>query len=126
MKGEGRGLNPSLPITRLKRRRVTLRILVPNLGSTSLKYQLLETEGEKVLARGKIERIGSAESPVTTWDAGSEREVKEVLEVPDHRAAVKILLNKLAHLSTPWVSKPCMVARAIAEVFRSMMNCSLP
>ena len=43
-----------------------LRILVPNLGSTSLKYQLIETEGEKVLARGKIERIGSAESPITT------------------------------------------------------------
>ena len=112
-----------------------MRILVPNLGSTSLKHQLIETDGEKVLARGKIERIGSAESPVTTWDAGSEREVKEVLEVPDHRAAVKILINKLAHLSTQAddkdaisavVSKPCTVARAIAEVFRSMMNCSPP
>ena len=59
-----------------------MRILVPNLGSTSLKYQLIETEGEKVLARGKIERIGSAESPVTTWDAGSGKEMKEVLESP--------------------------------------------
>ena len=112
-----------------------MRILVPNLGSTSLKYQLLETDGEKVLARGKIERIGSAGSPVTTWDAGSEKEVKEVLEVPDHRAAVKILINKLAHLGTqaedktrfrPWVSKPCMVARATAGVSWSMMSCSPP
>jgi len=74
-----------------------LRILVPNLGSTSLKYQLLETEGEKVLARGKIERIGSAESPVASWDAALGKETKETMHVPDHRAAVKILLDKLSH-----------------------------
>src|SRR5208337_1588086 len=79
----------------------TLRILVPNLGSTSLKYQLIETEGETVLARGKIERIGNAESPITTWDVVAEREVKEVMQVPDHRAAVKILIDKLTHLGTP-------------------------
>jgi acetate kinase len=75
-----------------------VRILVPNLGSTSLKYQLIETEGEKVLARGKIERIGSAGSPISTWDAVREREVKEVMQVPDHRAAVKILIDKLTDL----------------------------
>jgi acetate kinase len=33
------------------------RILVPNLGSTSLKYQLLEMPAETVLARGRVERI---------------------------------------------------------------------
>jgi acetate kinase len=77
-----------------------VRILVPNLGSTSLKYQLIETEGETVLARGKIERIGSPQSPVTTWDADSQKDVKEVLAVPNHRAAVEILLNKLAQLGT--------------------------
>ena len=77
-----------------------MRILVPNLGSTSLKYQLLETEGEKVLARGKIERIGSAESPITAWEAVAEREVKEVRQVPDHRAAVKILIDQLTHPGT--------------------------
>ena len=77
-----------------------MRILVPNLGSTSLKYQLLDTEGERVLARGKIERIGSAESPIALWDAVSGREVKEVLTVPNHRAAVKFLIEKLTHLGT--------------------------
>lgn len=73
-----------------------MRILVPNLGSTSLKYQLIETDGEKVLARGKIERIGGVESPVTTWDSGSQTEERELLPVPDHRAAVRILTDKLA------------------------------
>ena len=75
-----------------------MRILVPNLGSTSLKYQLLETEGEKVLARGKIERIGSTASPITQWDAASGSELKEVAPVPDHRAAVRLLLRHLTEL----------------------------
>jgi acetate kinase len=35
----------------------TVNILVPNLGSTSLKYQILEMPGEQVLARGKQERV---------------------------------------------------------------------
>jgi acetate kinase len=34
-----------------------LNILVPNLGSTSLKYQILEMPSERVLARGKLERV---------------------------------------------------------------------
>ncbi|MCB1018520.1 MAG: acetate/propionate family kinase [Bryobacterales bacterium] len=35
-----------------------MRILIPNLGSTSFKYQLLEFPTETVLARGRMERIG--------------------------------------------------------------------
>jgi acetate kinase len=76
-----------------------MRVLVPNLGSTSLKYQLIETDGESVLARGKIERIGSAECPVTSWDAESQQERKELLHLPDHRAAIKVLQGKLTHLN---------------------------
>ncbi len=34
-----------------------MNILVPNLGSTSLKYQLLEMPAERVLARGRFERV---------------------------------------------------------------------
>jgi len=34
-----------------------MNVLVPNLGSTSLKYQILEMPGERVLARGKLERV---------------------------------------------------------------------
>ncbi len=40
-----------------------MKILVANLGSTSFKYQLIDMDGERALARGEIERIGSAESP---------------------------------------------------------------
>jgi acetate kinase len=36
-----------------------VNVLVPNLGSTSLKYQVLEMPSEKVLAKGKIERVSN-------------------------------------------------------------------
>ncbi len=34
-----------------------MNVLVPNLGSTSLKYQILEMPAERVLARGRVERV---------------------------------------------------------------------
>lgn len=34
-----------------------MNLLIPNLGSTSLKYQVLEMPSEKVLARGRMERV---------------------------------------------------------------------
>jgi acetate kinase len=77
-----------------------VRVLVPNLGSTSLKYQLLETENETVLARGKIDRIGGAESQIICWEAGSAQESRSTAQVPDHRAAIKILVDRLASLGT--------------------------
>mgnify|MGYP000738906655 CR=1 FL=1 len=39
-----------------------MKILVANLGSTSFKYRLFDMQGERQLARGGIERIGSPES----------------------------------------------------------------
>ena len=46
-----------------------MNVLVPNLGSTSLKYQLIDMAGERVLARGKIERIGGQGGPATHREA---------------------------------------------------------
>jgi len=73
-----------------------LRVLVPNLGSTSLKYQLIETHDEAVLARGSIDRIGGVESQIISWEAGSAQEARAASHVPDHRAAIKILVDHLA------------------------------
>jgi acetate kinase len=75
-----------------------VKILVPNLGSTSLKYQLFETENEAVLARGRIDRIGGAESQIMCWEAGSAQEWRSTAQVPDHRAAIRILVDRLAGL----------------------------
>lgn len=46
-----------------------MNILVPNLGSTSLKYQILEMPSEKALAKGRLERVrdyGSAIAQIQT------------------------------------------------------------
>jgi acetate kinase len=75
-----------------------VRVLVPNLGSTSLKYQLLETENESLLARGKIDRIGGAESQIICWETGTQQEVRRKAHVPDHRAAINVLLERLGGL----------------------------
>jgi acetate kinase len=71
-----------------------MKVLIPNLGSTSLKYQLLDMDGERVLARGKIERIGSAEAVVTTWDAAG-TQTQTTAAIPNHRAAVEFLNQQL-------------------------------
>ncbi len=47
-----------------------MNILVPNLGSTSLKFQLLEMPGERVLARGRIERVTDYREAVARINAG--------------------------------------------------------
>jgi acetate kinase len=75
-----------------------MKILVANLGSTSFKYQLLDMKGEKQLARGGIERIGSPESrcAVTIGD----RRHEKVLQVPDHAEAVRQCLAQLTDPQT--------------------------
>ncbi len=71
-----------------------MKVLVPNLGSTSLKYQLLDMDGERVLARGKIERIGGPQAVLTTWDAEG-KAAQTTAAIPDHRAAIQQLLTHL-------------------------------
>ena len=70
-----------------------MKILVANLGSTSFKYQLLDMDGERQLARGSIERIGSPESKCVAT-IGSQRS-EQVRSVPDHAEAVRQCLAQL-------------------------------
>jgi acetate kinase len=71
-----------------------VHVLVPNLGSTSLKYQLIDMPGERVLARGKIERIGSEDAIISATD-GARAPVQTTGPVPDHRAAIQRLITHL-------------------------------
>ncbi len=64
-----------------------MKILVANLGSTSFKYSLFDMDGEKVLARGKVERIGETSSPCQV-EIGGHKSISDA-EVPDHAVAVK-------------------------------------
>lgn len=71
-----------------------MNILVINCGSSSLKYQLIDSESEKVLAKGLCERIGIKGSAITHQPAGGEKITTEV-EMPNHTAAVKYVIEKL-------------------------------
>ena len=42
-----------------------MKILIINAGSSSLKYQLIDMNGEKVIAKGLVERIGIEGSKLT-------------------------------------------------------------
>jgi len=50
-----------------------VNLLVPNLGSTSLKYQILEMPAETVLAKGRLERVADYRDAIRQIDAGGTR-----------------------------------------------------
>jgi acetate kinase len=70
-----------------------MKILVANLGSTSFKYRLLDMADERELARGGVERIGSAESSCFVEIGGQRQEMKT--QIRDHAAAVRQCLAQL-------------------------------
>jgi len=69
-------------------------ILVINCGSSSLKYQLIDMEGEKVLAKGLVERIGIEGSRIKHEPMNAE---KVVIEEPiqDHKKALKMVVDAI-------------------------------
>lgn len=72
---------------------MAMKILVANLGSTSFKYRLFDMSDEQQLARGGVERIGSAESSCFVEIGGRRRELSA--RVPDHAVAVRQCLEQL-------------------------------
>ncbi len=71
-----------------------MKILVLNCGSSSLKYQLIDMDGEKVLAKGLVERIGIEGSRIKHTKTGLDAVTREV-PFPDHSAAIKYVLDIL-------------------------------
>lgn len=71
-----------------------MKILVINAGSSSLKFQLIDMDDEKVLAKGNCERIGTDGSLIgyKTFDG---RNKKENAPMPDHKSAFMEVKNAL-------------------------------
>ncbi len=74
-----------------------MNILVLNVGSSSLKFQLVDTDATRIdentdrkLARGQIERIGA--EAIWSYRAGDAPSTKGSTAMRDHRAAVEHLL----------------------------------
>ncbi|MBR6019358.1 MAG: acetate kinase [Lachnospiraceae bacterium] len=73
-----------------------MKVLVVNCGSSSLKYQLIDSETEQALAVGLCERIG-IDGRLKHTPAGGDKVVLEDA-LPNHEVAIK---NVLAALTNP-------------------------
>ena len=73
-----------------------MNILVINCGSSSLKYQLIDMEEKKVMAKGLAERIG-IEGGRVKYEAAGKDEIVIEEKLADHKAALKIVLDSLQH-----------------------------
>ena len=68
-----------------------MKILIINAGSSSLKYQFMESEGGEVFAKGLCERIG-IDGRLTHKVPGRE-DVKQDIPMPTHNEAIQAVLD---------------------------------
>ena len=78
----------------LERKRQDMKILVINAGSSSLKYQLIDMDTEKMLCKGNCERIGM-EAGVFTHKTEDGRELHKDVDMQDHTAAFQQVKDAL-------------------------------
>ncbi len=76
-----------------------MNILVINCGSSSLKFQLIDSETEEVIAKGLCERIAIEGSRMVYTPKGGD---KQIVETPmaDHTAAIQLVLSALTDEKT--------------------------
>ena len=73
-----------------------MNVLVLNCGSSSVKFQLLNPARKRPLAKGLVEKVGSRHA-LLAYQTRGKTEIKEVLEVPNHEAAIRLALSTLLH-----------------------------
>ena len=71
-------------------------VLVINAGSSSLKYQVIDSETEKTITKGLCERVGYSDSFHKLWGIGDD---VHVIETPmhDHLTAMRIVIDTLVN-----------------------------
>lgn len=70
-------------------------VLVVNCGSSSIKYQLFDTALDEVVAKGLVERIGSASSAFSHSARGVSHAVET--DIPTHHEAFALIVEALIH-----------------------------
>ncbi len=75
-----------------------MNVLVINCGSSSLKYQLIDSESEAVLAKGLCERIG-IDGRLVYQKTGLDKEITEA-PMPTHKQAIELVINALVNDKT--------------------------
>lgn len=76
-----------------------MKVLVINCGSSSLKFQLIDSDSEKVIAKGLCERIGIDGSVISYSPAGGEKIINET-PMPDHKRAIELVITALTDEKT--------------------------
>ncbi|MDR0501658.1 MAG: acetate kinase [Coriobacteriales bacterium] len=82
-----------------------MKILVLNAGSSSLKYQLIDSDSEMVLAKGLCERVGSSNSfhkyeIAANENCNSYNEYKDDISLTSHHDAVAAVLAAITDAET--------------------------
>ncbi|MDE7451827.1 MAG: acetate kinase, partial [Paramuribaculum sp.] len=76
-----------------------MKILVLNCGSSSVKYKLIDTDTDKTLAEGGVEKIGLPDGFLKFKKADGSKEITD-LGLTDHKGAVQAILNNLTDAKT--------------------------
>ena len=71
-----------------------MKILVLNCGSSSIKYQLINTENKDCLCKGLVERIGAVTSIIRQEWKG-EKVIKKSMVIDNHTSALKTIMTLL-------------------------------
>ncbi len=66
--------------------------LVLNAGSSSLKFQLMNTKTREVFTKGNCERIGLTDA-IFGHVQGDGEKVKEIVDFPDHGTAIRKVIE---------------------------------
>ncbi len=77
-------------------RSLKVKVLVLNCGSSSVKFQMIKTDDERLLAKGVVERIGEGTS-ILKYKRPDAPEIREEFDVPNHIVAVNWVLDNLLH-----------------------------
>ncbi len=86
-----------------------MKILVINCGSSSLKYQLLDMQGEQLLASGLVERIGESAGQVSHQNRSGPSNGKDIVyekPISDHRSAMSEAVGQLTAPGTGVITGP--------------------
>lgn len=71
-----------------------MNILVINCGSSSLKFQLIDSKSEQVIAKGLCERIGIEGSRIVYQKPGMDKKITQA-PMEDHKVAIRMVIDAL-------------------------------
>jgi acetate kinase len=72
-----------------------VKVLVINSGSSSVKYQVVDTESREPLVVGQIERIGAGGALLSQERAADGLRIRESAAILDHRDALRAILDQV-------------------------------